>query len=173
MKLIYVFLFTLILTGSSCNQKKGSPKARPIDKTTLIEVNKLLVEKDKEQIKSYIKYQDWEMKEASLGFWYFILKDEIGPNIKKGDHVTLQYTENLTDGTICKSATGSNTITIRVGYNEITRGFDEGLHLLSEGDSARIILPPFFAYGLPGNGSDIPPRSVIIYQVKVLDVKHP
>ena len=113
------------------------------------------------------------MKEASLGFWYFILKDNIGPNIKKGDHVTLQYIESLTDGTICKSATGLNPVTIRVGYSEITRGLDEGLYLLSKGDSARIILPPFFAYGLPGDGSTIPPRSVIIYQVKVLDIKHP
>ena len=173
MKLIYVFLFTLIILGLSCNHKKGSPKATPIDKNTLIEVNKLLVGKDKEQIKSYMKHQGWEMKEAPLGFWYFILKDESGPNIKNGDHVTLQYTESLLDGTICKSATGSNPITIRLGYNEITRGFDEGLYFLSEGDSARIILPPFFAYGLPGDGSGIPPRSVIVYQVKVLDIKHP
>ena len=173
MKLIYVFFITFIILGSSCNQKKGSTKATPIDKNTLIEVNKLLVEKDKDQIKSYIGQKNWEMNEAPLGFWYFILKDESGTNIINGDHVTLQYTENLPDGTICKSATGLNPVTIRVGYSEITRGLDEGLYFLSEGDSARIILPPFFAYGLPGNGSSIPPRSVIIYQVKVLDVKHP
>ncbi len=173
MKLIYVFLFTLILTGSSCNHKKKSPKTIPIDKITLIEVNKLLIEKDKDQIKSYIGQKNWEMNEAPLGFWYFILKDESGTNIVNGDHVTLHYTERLRDGTICKSATGLNPVTIRVGYSEITRGLDEGLYFLSEGDSARIILPPFFAYGLPGDGSTIPPRSVIIYQVKVLDVKHP
>ncbi len=173
MTLSYYFFIILVVLGSSCNQKKGSPKTTPIDKNTLIEVNKLLVEKDKDQIKSYIGFKNWEMNEAPLGFWYFILKDETGTKIKNGDHVTLQYTESLTDGTICKSATGINPITIRVGYSEITRGLDEGLYFLSEGDSARIILLPFFAYGLSGDGSYIPPRSVIIYQVKVLDVKHP
>ncbi len=173
MKLFYYFLFIIIILGPSCNQKKESPNAKPIDKNTLIEVNRLLVEKDKEQIKSYIKSQGWEMKEAPLGFWYSIINNEEGPNVRNGDQVTLQYTESLIDGTICKSATGTNPVTIRLGYSEITRGFDEGLYFLSEGDSARIILPPFFAYGLPGNGSDIPARSVIIYQVKVLDIKHP
>ncbi len=130
------------------------------------------MEKDKKQVEDYIRRRNWEMQESPLGFWYFIVDEKEGSKVKKGDMVTLQYTESLLDSTVCHSNVGAYPKTIKTGYSEITRGLDEGLYYLSEGDSAIFIIPPFLAYGLPGDGKIIPPRATIIYQVKVLDVKH-
>ena len=41
------------------------------------------------------------------------------------------------------------------------------------GDKARFIIPPHLAYGLLGDENRIPARSIIIYQVELVDVKSP
>jgi FKBP-type peptidyl-prolyl cis-trans isomerase len=42
--------------------------------------------------------------------------------------------------------------------------------MLREGDKARFILPPHIAHGLLGDENRIPPRSVIVYEVELLNI---
>lgn len=171
--LFLLILFIGLMLNNSCRQHEKTPESKPIDKNTLINVNKLLVEKDKKRVEAYIRQGNWKMQESPLGFWYFLVDDRDGDMIKKGDMVTLNFTESLLDGTLCHSNANATPVTIRAGYREITRGLDEGLYLMSEGDSAIFIIPPFLAYGLPGDGGKVPPRSSVVYKLKVLEIKHP
>jgi len=168
-----LFIFFGLVLIFSCTRHDNKSGTKTIDKNTLIEVNRILMEKDKARIISYIKQKNWKMQESPLGFWYSLVEDTEGPAVKKGDLVTLQYSENLLDGTVCYSNFESTPRTIKMGYNEITKGLDEGLYYMNRGDSAIFIIPPFLAYGLPGDGKIVPPRSVVVYHVKVMDIKHP
>ncbi len=48
-------------------------------------------------------------------------------------------------------------------------GLNQGLRMLKPGGEAIFILPPFLAYGLKGDGNKIPSRSVIVYEIKILN----
>jgi FKBP-type peptidyl-prolyl cis-trans isomerase len=48
-------------------------------------------------------------------------------------------------------------------------GLNQGLRMLKRGGEALFILPPFLAYGLKGDGNKIPSRSVLIYEIKILN----
>jgi FKBP-type peptidyl-prolyl cis-trans isomerase len=38
------------------------------------------------------------------------------------------------------------------------------------GDKARLILPPHLAHGLLGDENRIPARSIIVYEIELLDI---
>lgn len=158
-----MILFSIL----SCKGKEEKINNRAIDDQSLMEVNRFLVEKDKELIDAYIRRMDWKMSEDSTGFWYSIVESEEGHGVSRGDILSIDYSESLLDGTLCNTTIGKEPRTFRLGYNEITRGLDEGIAKMEVGDSARFIFPPNMAYGLTGDGARIPPRSVVVCQVRL------
>lgn len=165
--LISLFIFF------SCNGKEKQEK-KPVFKYTkesIKEVNKLLVDKDTELIKSYVARRKWDMKVSETGLWYMIIKDTGGKNIKKGDHITFNYKTRLLDGTLCYSSDSLGVKSIIVGQGGIEAGVEEGILLLRNGSKARFIMPPHLAYGLIGDGNRIPARAIIIYDIEILSNK--
>ncbi|MDE5544049.1 MAG: FKBP-type peptidyl-prolyl cis-trans isomerase, partial [Bacteroidales bacterium] len=53
---------------------------------------------------------------------------------------------------------------------EMTAGLSEALMMLKKGNKARFILPSHLAYGFSGNGTDIPPRATLLYDLEVVEV---
>ena len=168
MKRLIPILFLTIFVFLSCRGKEEKVQTRSIDDQSLMEINKFLVEKDVELIQSYINRMNWEMTEDSTGFWYYIVEKGNGGKSFNGDIITIDYSESLLDGTLCTTTAGKEPRSFKLGYGEITRGLDEGIAHMQVGDSARFIFPPNMAYGLAGDGSQIPARSVIICHVRLL-----
>ena len=56
------------------------------------------------------------------------------------------------------------------GLQQVIPGWTEGLQLMKEGGKMRLFLPPDLAYG-PGGTRGIPPNSVLIFDVTLLEVK--
>ena len=54
--------------------------------------------------------------------------------------------------------------TNKLNKKELPTGLEEGLKLMRKGESARIIIPWYLAYGMQGN-EEIPPYTSIIYDV--------
>lgn len=50
-------------------------------------------------------------------------------------------------------------------------GFKEGLKLLNVGDKATLFLPYYLAYGESGRGKMIPPKTNLIFEVEILELK--
>ena len=165
---IIPILFLVVFSFLSCKGKEEKVQNRPVDDQSLMDVNRFLVEKDEELIQSFISRMNWEMIEDSTGFWYHIVETGNGENVKNGDVVSIEYSESLLDGTLCNSTIGKQPRTFRLGYNEITRGMDEGIAQMHVGDSARFIFPPNLAYGLAGDNISVPPRSVVVCKVKLI-----
>jgi FKBP-type peptidyl-prolyl cis-trans isomerase FkpA len=142
------------------------------DTTTevMVRVNKYLVHKDADLIKSYIKRHKYIMTETESGLWYSIIKDGTGQYVEKGDAVTIKYKIELLDGTPCYSSETSGVKTFVVGVGKIEAGIDEGLLLMRKNGKTRFILPPHLGYGLMGDENKIPSRSTLVYEVELVDL---
>jgi FKBP-type peptidyl-prolyl cis-trans isomerase FkpA len=137
----------------------------------LVPANKYLVKKNQQNIINFVHRRGWDMKETSTGLWYMIYKSGQGTRAIKGNLITLSYTVFLLDGSICYSSDSLGLKTFRIGSGHVESGLEEAALLLRQGDKARIIIPPYLAYGLLGDNNKIPPRSTILYDVTVIQLK--
>lgn len=154
---------------ASCRNKdpREIPSGRP-GKSDMEELNRYLVQKDRERILNYIERKGLTMQESPTGLWYQVNKQGEGELLSSGQRIIMEYECYLLDGTKCYSSEELGPKEITLGRTGIEPGLNEGLLLLKPGASALFILPPFLAHGLPGDGNKIPPRSVIIYSVNIL-----
>ncbi|NOY36050.1 MAG: peptidylprolyl isomerase [Chlorobi bacterium] len=163
-----VILLFLIACGRQEHQQQ---KNNTPSENVLMETNRYLAEKDGERITSYIQRHGWNMQHTGTGLWYEIYVHGTGTPVTQGRQVTLDYTLSLLDGTVCYSSETAGPKSFTAGRGGVEAGLEQGVLMLREGDRARFILPPWLAYGVPGDRNKIPPRSVIVYDVKILSVK--
>jgi len=106
----------------------------------------------------------------STGYFYEIYHHGNGKPVKQNSFVILKYKVYLLDGTLCYNSDSTGLLKFRVSKTDIESGLDNGIRKLKQGDKARFIFPPFLAHGLLGDEKKIPPRSIIIYDVELIDV---
>jgi len=134
----------------------------------MIETNRYIITKDRELIQSYCERKNIEAVETPTGLWYSVIERGSGPLIKDGDVITFEYECSLLDGTMCYSSKETGPKTIRFGYTTMESGLLEGIKLMRKGAEYLFIIPPYLAYGVPGDGNRIPGRSVIVYRIKII-----
>jgi FKBP-type peptidyl-prolyl cis-trans isomerase FkpA len=168
MKLSYILIFLVSLAIISCRHVPGNTSAgtQP-GRDDMADLNRYMVRKDRERIQNYIERKSLSMTETNTGLWYQILKDGEGENFREKDRITMDYECSLLDGTRCYSSKELGPKSLILGQSEIEAGLNEGLRLLKPGSEAIFIIPPFLAYGLIGDRKLIPPRAVLVYNIKV------
>jgi FKBP-type peptidyl-prolyl cis-trans isomerase len=132
-------------------------------------LNRHLVQKDRERIESFIARRNLKMTESPTGLWYMVRTEGNGPDLSDNDKVVMEYKCTLLDGTSCYSSEESGPREVILGRSEMEPGLNQGLRMLKRGGEAMFILPPFLAYGLKGDGNKIPSRSVLVYEIKILN----
>ena len=163
-----IFIFSFV----SCRNEKvpGAAVIKP-GKEEMADLNRYLVEKDREIIENYIERKKLTMAESQTGLWYSVINEGTGEYLKDFDRIVMNYECSLLDGTVCYSSSNLGPKEVILGKTDIEPGMNEGLRLLKPGGEALFILPPFLAYGLVGDGKKIPPRTVIVYSVRITEVK--
>ncbi|MDR2064607.1 MAG: FKBP-type peptidyl-prolyl cis-trans isomerase [Prevotellaceae bacterium] len=177
-------LFALIfLAACSGDDKSGGikPKNTVNIRENIEKANKILIEKDKDRIQSFLRRHNLQATFDETGFWHVEIEKGNGVKIKNGALVALQCTINLLDGTHCYTYSEDNPLVFVAGKsNELTETANmqnavSGLHsavLFAENQSRHIfVFPPHLAHGIIGDGNSIPPRSILVYDIKVLDVQ--
>jgi FKBP-type peptidyl-prolyl cis-trans isomerase len=162
---------TIIITFSiiSChNSQVPLNNVNKPGKKEMTDLNRYLVQKDREIIQNYIERKNLKMTESPTGLWYYIKNEGSGKFLKDNDRIVIDYECSLLDGTVCYSSASLGPKEIILGRTAIEPGMNEGLRLLKPGAEAIFILPPFLAYGIVGDGKKIPPRSTIVYNVGIL-----
>lgn len=167
---VYLLLISSMLISMSCRENSRPQEVNEkLNAEQMAEINRQLLIKDRERIVSYIERKDLDMKETGTGLW--ISRDaESSGNINEGDRVTLEYTCSLLDGTLVYDSGREGLMTFEVGKSDIPSGLNEGLRMLDEGSEAVMILPGYLGYGLLGDEKKIPARSILVYEIKVLEV---
>ena len=102
------------------------------------------------------------------GLRYEVLKPGTGPAPKPTDTVTVNYTGTLIDGNVFDSSerTGKPA---QFQLSQVIKGWTEGLQKSAKGGKIRLYVPPDLGYGDEGRPG-IPPGSVLVFDVEVLDI---
>jgi FKBP-type peptidyl-prolyl cis-trans isomerase len=166
-----LFLYALIIEG--CRDKAATIKQEDYNqvRNQMVEVNLILVRKDRQKIMEYIARQNITMKETGTGLWYLIENAGSGEKTEQGKVATINYKITLLDGTICYDSEKDGPKTFLIGKGGVESGLEEGILMLREGGTARFIMPPHLAYGLPGDGEIIPARAIIVYDVELISIR--
>ena len=74
------------------------------------------------------------------------------PKVKSGDHVKVDYTGKLEDGTVFDTSVGGTPFEFNVGQSEVIEGFDQAVIGMKVGESKTVTIPPDKAYGERSDG---------------------
>ncbi len=112
------------------------------------------------------KAQEEGVVKTESGLLYKVVKAGEGETLKADQQATVSYKGTLMDGTefdANESATFSP--------NGVVPGFGEGLQLMQKGGEYILYIPSDLGYGSRAVGGKIPASSVLVFEVKVLDIK--
>jgi FKBP-type peptidyl-prolyl cis-trans isomerase len=110
------------------------------------------------------------VKTTASGLQYKILTEGTGPSPKDDQEVVVHYKGTLIDGTEFDSSHKRNQ-PAEFPLKGIIPGWTEGLQLMKKGGKAMLYVPPELGYQ-DRPRQTIPPNSVLIFEVELIDVKN-
>lgn len=102
------------------------------------------------------------------GLQYEVIVEGSGAKPAAADKVSVHYHGTLIDGTVFDSSVERGT-PAEFGVGQVIPGWTEALQLMAEGSKWKLTIPADLAYGDRAAGS-IPPGSVLIFDVELLDI---
>ncbi|MEP7294436.1 MAG: FKBP-type peptidyl-prolyl cis-trans isomerase [Chloroflexota bacterium] len=106
---------------------------------------------------------------TASGLQYKVVTEGTGARPSVTDTVTVNYEGTLIDGTKFDSSYDRNqTATFRL--DEVIDGWTEGLQLMTVGSTYMFYIPSELAYGEAGRAPVIPPNSVLVFKIELLDI---
>lgn len=140
------------------------------DQESIYKLNQLMIKQNAQSIRDQAAIKGWNLIETGTGVFYQVYrlpkKDQL-KKIESGDTVSLTYKLSLLDGTECYSSENLGLKQLIVEKSEAEPGLHEAVQLLQPGDSALVIIPPHRAFGLAGDGNRIPPRAILVYEIRI------
>lgn len=127
-------------------------------------------ETDAKLIADYLAKNNLTAQRTPSGLAYAVTKPGGGASPARGDSVQVRYTGKLLNGKVFDSNVAQG-ITFPVGMGWVIPGWDEGILQLKKGDKATLVIPSVLAYGEQGVPGNIPPNSVLAFDVELVDVK--
>lgn len=106
---------------------------------------------------------------TSSGLQYEIVRGAEGPKPAATDSVTVHYKGALLSGKVFDSSYDRGE-PISFELNRVIQGWQEGLQLMPVGSYYRFYIPYQLGYGERGAGNDIPPYSVLVFDVELLKI---
>jgi FKBP-type peptidyl-prolyl cis-trans isomerase len=120
---------------------------------------------DAQIIDQYLVDKNIEAINTASGLRYVISEAGSGPNAPVGSSAKVRYTGMLLDGTTFDSG----EYTFNLGQGQVIRGWDEGIGYFNKGAKGTIYIPSALGYGPNGSGGTIPPNSILIFDIELLD----
>lgn len=170
-KLLFVSLLLMVSSCSDSQNRRQKQQKKSLTVAETIEMNKMVVSNEQTVITSFVEDNMLSMQRTETGLWYKIDVVGQGDPVKKDRVITIDYEVALLDGTICYSSDSTGYKSFLVGKGGVEPGLEEGVLLLNKGSEATFILPSHLAHGLMGDDEKIPPRAILRYEVKVIDIK--
>jgi FKBP-type peptidyl-prolyl cis-trans isomerase len=111
-----------------------------------------------------------EFKDVGDGLKIWDVKVGDGAECKPGAYVSIHYTGWRLDGFVFDSSLRKG-----VPYSQplarLVPGWQKGVPGMKVGGIRRLYIPSALAYGPRGMGSDIPPNSDLVFEIKLLSTK--
>ena len=144
-----LFIFCLLLIFTSCTTYSDGDKSN-FDS----------------QIETYLKKNNQKCERSNSGLYFKIIEQGKGRKIKYNDRISFTYKGELLNGTVFDKQTKP----IEFDVDILIAAWKETMLMLNEGGKAFIVAPPHLGYGTH-ELDDIPPNSIIVYTLEVVEVK--
>jgi len=126
-------------------------------------------QKEIKQINDSIAAGKTNAKQNVQGVYYEILNSGTGRQVTIHDTVTVHYKGSLfSEGTVFDQ-TKNKPATFPL--KRLIRGWQVGVPLLKVGGKIKLIIPSDMAYSIRTRSAKIPPNSILVFEVEVLDAK--
>ncbi len=173
---IFFYISILLIISASCQnpvQKDLSDISlqKKRENEALINMNNYVVRRNRDLIERFVNRTGFNMQETGSGLWIEIYSRGAGKKVEIDNWVEISFMLQSLDGTVLDSSYNRKIANFRVGKAAVVSGLVEGVLLLHEGDSARIIIPPHLAYGNFGDQQNIAPGTFLFYDVFLRKVK--
>ncbi len=165
-----LFLLPVFLFLSCHHEQQQQTISQDSLKEHLIGANKIMVKDESKEIEDFIERHPWKMTSTGTGLRVEIYHHGNGKKAEEKKQVSIAFSVYLLDGTLCYPADENKPLTIILGHGEQTRGLEEGVMLMHEGDKARLVVPAHLAFGLQGDDNKIPGKNALYYDVTLLKV---
>ncbi len=141
------------------------------------------LEDEKVKLEQYLQEMGYtDIEPTASGLYQVVIEDGTGDTPVRSDYVNIEFVGKLIDGTVFETsdeniASQHNILRADKLYGPAKfkleqlgiQGLREGIMLMKEGGSSRLIIPSNLAFGSADLGI-IPPYSTLIYDVELLDV---
>ncbi|HNT22015.1 MAG TPA: FKBP-type peptidyl-prolyl cis-trans isomerase [Saprospiraceae bacterium] len=124
-------------------------------------------EQDDDIIQDYIKNKNLQMVKHETGLYYQIINSGSGETPALSDSVSVHYKGFLTNG---QQFDGTTTSPATFLLGQLILGWQIGIPLVKEGGEIMLLVPSSLGYGSTSVGP-IPPNSVLVFEVELVDVK--
>lgn len=124
---------------------------------------------DDSLIADYLKKNKIQAEKMPSGLYIQKIKNCDGPKPAAGKKVKVHYTGTLLNGHKFDSSRDRGTpLEFKLGVGQVIRGWDEGIAQLPAGCKAKLFIPSHLAYGEQQAGSEIPPNSVLVFDIEMV-----
>jgi len=124
---------------------------------------------DDQSIQDYLAENNLTAEEVGDGLYYVEETLGSGPNPTAEDTVTVHYEGFLLNGNKFDSSLDRNEPTT-FPLSGVIQGWQRGIPLLQEGGTGKLLIPSHLAYGGSTPSALIPPYSVLVFDVELLQV---
>ncbi|EJF07918.1 MULTISPECIES: FKBP-type peptidyl-prolyl cis-trans isomerase [Pontibacter] len=163
-----LFLFVVLVSFASCKEDNRNPYYVTPEQ---IEAQKKI---DEETIRKYFRTNNVDTTKVvrlNSGLYILTKKEGEGDKIKAGQYAEVNYIgRNISNDVFDSSFRTGKPFSVLVGAGQVIKGWDEGLQQLRKGEEANLYIPSYLGYGYYGSNS-IPPNSVLIFEIDVLQVR--
>ncbi|MDR2481625.1 MAG: FKBP-type peptidyl-prolyl cis-trans isomerase [Spirochaetaceae bacterium] len=105
------------------------------------------------------------------GLQYEIINKGKGAQPKQDSVVVVHYTGSLIDGTVFDNSREREE-PATIPLENVIPGWAEGIQLMHTGGRYKFYIPPDLAYGKDSPADEIPPNSVLVFDVELLEIEH-
>ncbi len=150
--------------GQVFNRDTGSP--RPVIDWTKNIDSLTQAQKDRQMIKQAVAARQIDTTGSVDGVYYYIVREGTGEKFTANDTVTIHYKGwLLKDGTVFDQTRDKPAI---FPLKRLIRGWQIGVPVVRVGGKVRLYIPSALAYMIRSRSKDIPPNSVLVFDIEVL-----
>ena len=132
------------------------------DNTTPIDY----IAKNEKDISEFVANNKLTAQRTNSGLYYVIKEPGTGAQPTATSNVTVAYKGTFLNGQIFDSSTSAG---IKIGLNQVIKGWTEGIPYFKEGGSGILLIPAHLGYG-NYNYMGIPGGSVLIFEINLISV---
>ncbi|MBB5619905.1 FKBP-type peptidyl-prolyl cis-trans isomerase FklB [Pedobacter cryoconitis] len=149
------------------NEQASQKAIGDLFKTITMEKYAPQIAKEKNFLEGNLKQIN--VKNTASGLQYIVITPGEGPKPTATDNVLVNYKGTLLDGKQFDSSYDRKE-PLSIAVNRVIPGWTEGLQLMSPGSKYKFFIPYQLAYGERAMGKDIPPYSMLIFEVELLKI---